>query len=378
MRKTIGAALAAAMLMTSVAATLPGSAVACADDDGRAHLTTDGFSHTFEAPAVAYPGLCSPANNHIGPETTLRSAPFSFTVDLAPAASAQVTIDLTWSAESDYDIFVFDDDTGAELGRSADPNIDGGTGWDESAWLTLEQCQRITVFVRSWAGSPAETLTLDIGVTPAEPTLACLEGDIAANCEGIEAGGTPSASTEDGRAILYLGATGPGQASMLYDYASSQAGVNDLPRSTLVADRPTSGTPDGHTRLLVGFHDRAKNPLVAHWTGAVDGRDIVGEAFAEVWISSRTADPTAVLYAYLFLDGSIAAEVAIPGDELTADPKRHVIRFAGLDATAVGEVTLQIAAEPFATSEGHEGNAADAEATIHFGSVQFPSRVTLP
>lgn len=157
-------------------------------------------------------------------------------------------------------------------------------------------------------------------------------------------------------------------------------GGNPSPfRGTLEADRPTGGVPNSHTRVLVGFHDQYQNPLVPHFTiNFAEPRTIKGDLSALFWASSPTLDATGTLFATLFGDGGALKTVEIKGDMVTRDPAPLAITFAGIDAPDLSSLTLQIATRPVATSGGEVNNPRDAVVTLHYGSVQFPSRVTLP
>lgn len=380
------AAVVAALLALAV---LPAtgevaSAVACGPDDGRELLTVDGFEATFDAPVVTYPGLASPVNNNVGPLQELRSAPWPFTVDVAPSAHADLRIHLDWAELSDFDIFVYDDD-GVELGRAAEDNTANGLTHEE-ALLTVPHCQRMTVAVRSWSASPAEELVLTISVTPSTTLLACAEGDPAPNCAGKAPGEAPDPSPADSRTRLYL-AGGPGQASMAWHYAQSQVGSNEatqaLPSATLVSDRPTGGVPNGHTRVVGGFrqeHATAyRNPLIPHWNHDFEEpTDVIGDVTAVLWVSSRTIDETGKFYVDLWIDGVPQGSVEVPGAQIRQEPTRIAVTFSDVSHAGAGGVTLQAATEPVATSSGQVNNPREAEVTVHYGSVQFPAFVTLP
>lgn len=362
------------------------SSVACGPDDGRERLTAGGFEATFAAPVVTYPGLSAPVDNNLGPLQELRSAPFSFTVDVAPSDRADVLVTLDWAELSDFDVFIFDDTTGTEIGRAAEDNSANGLTHEQVS-LTLAHCQQVTFAVRSWSGSPLEQLTLTLEVTPGTTLLACAAGDPAPNCTGKAEGEAPDASPADTRTRLYLGG-GPGQASMAWHYVQANGvGSNPvteaLPRATMAAERPTNGVPNSHTRVVGGFRqDHAtawRNPLIPHWSYDFPERtDVSGDVTAVLWVSSRTIDETGRFFVDLWIDGSPAGTVEVPGSRIRQEPTRIAVTFSDVKHANASGVTLQAATDPVATSDGQVNNLREAEVTVHYGSVQFPAFVTLP
>lgn len=386
MLRVLGAAVTAlACLAVLPAAADVESAVACGSDDGRERLTVEGYKTAFDAPVVTYPGLSSPVNNNVGPLQELRSAPFPLTVDVAPSATADVRITLDWAEVSDFDVFVFDDSTGAEIGRAAEDNTANGLTHEE-AFLTLTHCQRITVAVRSWSGSALEELTLSLTVTPSSALLACAADDPAPNCAGKAAGEAPDASPPDDRTRLYLSGDA-GQASMAWHYAQTQAGDNAvtqaLPRARLTSDRPSGGVPNGHTRVVGGFRqDHAtawRNPLIPHWSyDFAEPTDISGSVTAVLWVSSRTIDETGRFFVDLWIDGGLEQSVEVAGSQIRQEPSRVAVTFPDVARPDARNVTLQAATEPVATSSGQVNNLREVEVTVHYGSVQFPAFVSIP
>lgn len=383
-------ALAAAVAVSMFVAVLPAtaetsSAVACAADDGRERLTVDGYETSFQAPVVTYPGLSSPVNNNVGPLQELRSAPFPFTVDVAPSSGADVQIALDWAEFSDFDFFVFDDATGAEIGRGAEDNTANGLTREVTS-VAVAHCQQITVVARSWSGSALEQLGLSMEVTPLGALLECDDGDPAPNCEGKQGGEAPDPSPQDTRTRLYL--TGdPGQASMAWHYARAQvvdnAVTQALPRSSTTSQRPTGGIPNSHSRLLGGFRrDHAtawRNPLIPHWSHEFsEPTDISGSVTAVLWASSRTMDDSGRFFVDLWIDGALVRSVEVPGRQIRQEPTRVAVTFPELSYQGATVVTLQAATEPVATSDGQVHNPRESEVTVHYGSVQFPAFITIP
>lgn len=354
---------------------MPGAGAAsnvdCGADDGRDRLTTEGYSLTFDAPTATAPELAATHDVTGDLVTPYRSAQFEFTADFSPYAAASVKVNLDWENPSDYDIFVYDHE-GAELARSDGSNIDGQTSMEELI-LDVNHCDRFVIAAKNWAGSPEESLKLAITVTPGTQLLACAEADTAPGCTGKQAGQAPD-FVPDTRTRLYLGGD-PGQIAMLHAYQNNGAPF----RGTLAASRPTGGSPNSHTRALVGFHDQWQNPLVPHFTGTfTEPRAITGDVTTLLWASSPTLDATGKIFATLYGDGAVLKTVEIAGNRVTSNPTRLAITFPGIDALVESSLTLQVATAPVATSGGQTGNARDALVTLHYGSVQFPSRVTLP
>jgi hypothetical protein len=364
----VSLALILGLMPSATAAT---SQVDCGPDDGRDRLTPNGYSLEFDAPAMTAPELAATHDVTGDVITPWRSAPFAFTADLAPSKTASAKIRLDWTDSADYDIFVYDAE-GSEIGRSDTSNIDAQVIGEEVV-LEIMHCDRFTVVVKSWAGRPDERLKLAISVTPSAQLLSCVAGDTAPGCAGKQPGQAPD-PVADTRTRLYLGGD-PGQISMLHAYQNNGAPFH----GTLATARPTGGTPNSHTRALVGFHDQYQNPLVPHFSvDFAEPRTIKGNVPLVFWASSPTLDATGTLYAILFGDGEALRTVPIKGDSVTKDPTRVAVTFEGIDAPALERLTLQIATRPVATSGGQVNNPRDALVTVHYGCVQFPSRLTLP
>ena len=187
----------------------------CGTTAGRDTLGTDGYSLAFDAPGLTAPELAASHDVTGDVVTPHRTAPFHFVVDAAPYTKAKLTVTLGWSDASDYDLFLIDELYGYEVSRSAGANIEEQTT-SESLSATVADCAILRLDVKSWAGSPAQQLQLDITVEPA--------GDLV---DGV--GARPT----DTRKPLYLGGDRPGQATTVQNTANS-----DLhPR--LEEDRPT-------------------------------------------------------------------------------------------------------------------------------------------
>jgi hypothetical protein len=345
--------------------------VDCGPGDGRERLTPAGFTAELEAPVVPAPLLAATAEQTAAVQP-YRRAVYAFTADFTPADGGTIAAALSWTDgdPSDYDVFIVDAE-GNELGRSAEFNQTGP--YREEATAFVEHCQDFSIAITNFAGRPLGDLAFAVTVTPNEEAqLACAEGDPAPGCAGKAAGEAP-APVADTRTRLYLGGD-PGQASMVHAFAAN----DDLPQATLDPQRPTSGTPNSYTRPVVGFRDRYRNPFVPHFTAAFDEPvDLVGEATALVWVSSPTLDQGGTLFVDLYADGGLLSSVQIPGAEVGTAPTPLLVRFPDLDAPEALSVTLQLGTTPAVSSNG-PGNPGDALFTVHYGGVQFPSRVTLP
>lgn len=373
-------ALLFGLMPTSV---LGASAVDCGPDDGRERLTSSGFALSFSAPVVTAPELAATrlaTGNAIAP---YRSAQFPFTVDLAPAASGVLTAQLGWETPQDLNVYDFDlyvyDSNGDLVAYSDAINALDGT-YSEEAVGDLRHCERITVVVTNWMGGPGnappdEKLYLRLSLEPGAELLACLEGDTAPGCAGKPAGAAPD-PVADTRSRLYLGGD-PGAVAMLHGYPAFQG---DVPfRGRLEPTRPTGGVPNGHARVLVGFRDQYQNPLVPHFTTGFDEPTAIrGDVTALLWLSSPTMDATGTLFADLYTDGGLVSSVPVNGALLKDDPAPVAVTFPGLDIPELYDLTLQVATEPTVSTRDGVGNRSHAVVTLHYGSVQFPSRLTLP
>jgi hypothetical protein len=374
--KVLAASCCAAVLLSgaavhAVAATDPASGVLCADDDGRERLTKD-TSWTFEAPGVTAPELRATRDVTGESVTTYREAKIPLLVDAAPSSRVTVGLDLFWKRTSDYDLYVLDSEGGV-LAASDAANVEESTTVESISDLRLAHCDVVTVVVRSWASAvPLQDLFLNATVAPGGAPLACLEGDPAPGCAGKPAGAAPD-PVADTRTRLFLGGD-PGQVSMV----SGFSGTPPVTASTLVPDRPKSGVPNSYTRPVFGFRDQLRNPFVPHFTGTFAApRDVAGTANALVWVSSPTLREGGILYVDLYLDDALAGSVQVPGVQVGTDPTPIAVEFPGVNARRASTATLQLGTTPAVSSNG-PGQPGDALFTVHYGAVQFPSRITLP
>lgn len=376
MRKVLLLVLAGMLLVgvLPVGAATNTSSVACPETDGRERLSLDGAKSTFDAP-MPFPGVAATAE-FTGGVSGYRRAVWEYQADLSPVNAADIVVDLTWAdAASDYDIFVTDAE-GAEIARADEVNAADKPS-AEQAGFSVAHCEAFTIAVTNFAGQPGQDLNLDVKVTPAANagSLACAEGDTAPGCQGKAAGAAPDRAA-DARGLFYLGGD-PGQGSMI----STQAGAEDVPfRASLTTTRPTASTPNTYTAPPVGF-STYQNPFQAYFTGTFDQpRDIVGDVTGLVWVSSQTMSAGGgTLIAELFVDGGgSVGRLEIPGTSIGESPTAIALRFPNVSAPQAADMTLQLAKEPVASSNGTTSSPGNATFTVHYGSVQFPARLTLP
>lgn len=357
MRRLLSSAALLPVALVAIAAT-PIVAVddtpAC-DTAGREILDVSGFELTFDSPAVTAPELA--ATNDVTGDlaTPHRSATFFFT-PLFPGADDGVETDvsLSWgNATNDYDIFLFDAE-GFELGRSDSAQVQDGAPAEEALSITLEHCEPFQVAVRAWAGA-GEQLTLSI--TP--------DAD------------SPAAPVAEERTVLYLAGDRPGNASTLY---GPQPPAEGPFRTAFTADRPTNGDPNLLTRPVAGSTIEA-NYFQPFWrTELEDEPDIVGDASALVWVSSPsgTATGTGTFYVQLWIDGGMAGEVEITGDQLGPEPRPIIAHFPDIEASAAWNVTLQVVTHPVVSPNTQSEDPGDANHTVWYDSIQYQSRLILP
>ena len=357
----------------------------CGPDDGRERLTADGFHLDFQAPQTTATG-----HDVVGlvggpyPQTLMEraTAHFHFRVFPAPATSADLRIAVDWEGQGDFDLDVYDGN-GNELGSSHEFNPESGNG--ESAIVEdLAHCTDIQVHITNYLASPEETVSLDIDVTPGETLFACEEEDPHPACAGKLVGEAPDVAP-DTRTRLYLGGDRPGQLAMVPHYPYATAGAGDPPmQGRLVSERPTGGAPNTFTHYALGNTNQAKNPFQAHFTLPVEpGTRITGDLTAVLWLSSQTLQDGGTLNVDLFADSTgalaqtLVGHIAVPGEQVGTDPTPLVVTFQDVDLTLEYDLTLQISSLGVVTTGGSAGNPADAQWTLYYDSVQFPSHVTL-
>lgn len=342
------------LLVAATQGPLP--APGCESVAGREPLGLDGFSLTYDAPAMTAPELA--ATNDITGDvvTNHRSASFWFYADAAPYDEMKLDVSLTWDDPSDFDVYLFDDSYGFELraAGSDTSNFEEQTT-SESFSYTIGDCTPFHIVTRAWAGAAVETLNLQIEVTPV--------GDPA-----------DEAPRNDAPTILYASSDRPGQAAMLHDYV----GNDNLPQSRLVPERPTTGQPNQYTRPILGFDD-AKNPFLPFFTRQDFAAPLAmdGEVSALVWASSSTMPQgESELLVHLFADGTDLGPAAIPASELGDEPRPFLVSFGVHDIPAVFDLTLQVGVPPAVSTEG-PGDPSHASHTVWYDSVQYQSRVIL-
>jgi hypothetical protein len=96
-------------------------------------------------------------------------------------------------------------------------------------------------------------------------------------------------------------------------------------------------------------------------------------------VSSATmADHEGTLWAQLYVEGTLVGEVEVPGVELTDTPQPLFVSFPDIDEPFGWQVTFQVSAEPVAASSGDTSPPGNAQFTVWYDSVQFPSVLILP
>lgn len=344
----------------------------CGPGDGRERLTTQGFKLDFESPWWrTYEATA--ATEQTKPIGAQRDAKFLFTADLTPYTSGSLKATLNWTEQSDHDLIVLSD-TGEQLGIANARTVFDGP---EVIEIDIEHCQSFTVIARSGPGHPGSMMSLDLAVTPGSTKLACAESDPAPGCAGKLAGEAPSL-VPDGRTRLYLGGGRPGQASMAghYVWTTGQQAGNPPLFGTLAPTRPTGGRPNTYTRPAAGFDNQYQNPFQAHFELPLEGKRVVGDVNAIVWVSSQTMSQGGILNFDLYADGGLLKRVEFPGASVPTVASPLKATFTDIDAVVESELTFTVSAKPAASSQG-PGNPGDAEWTIYYDSVQFPSRLTL-
>lgn len=384
-------ALAASFLPLGPASAITPAGFDCGLDDGREQVTPDGLNRTFAAPQTPSTGhdiaeLGGAPYPAIAAE--MATARFPLRANLAPFTSGDLEFDLNWPGAGDFDLYVLDDE-GNELESSTNFNPLDGNGENVTV-PGVTHCDDLMVLVRNYAGQSFDLLTLRITFKFPGPMFACEEEDPHPACEGKEAGEAPEPQV-DTRTRLWFGGARPGQAAMQAHYVNNTAGSPVLEGSgELVKARPLGGEVNHFTHTGQGFANQNQNPFQANFTiGVAETTDIEGTLHATVWVSSQTMqgvgdNPPGTLYVDLYADsfaavlaGTHLGRVSVPGTAIGEGPTRISVTFEDLDVTIEQELTVQVAAEPVATSEGAVGNPSDAHYTVYYDSVQFPSGITL-
>lgn len=351
------------------------SEVACPSPGARETLTLGERRVDLSAPAAVAPVFGGPFAATEAIATPYHEAVFHLQADFTPVDRALMSVDLEWALPpSDYNVYVLDDE-GQVIADGNDLNLlEQST--TEHLRVLLFHCDRFSVVVRNWAGAPEMPLSMHLDTRPfsKSESLECVENDPAPGCAGKAAGETPELVPDD-RSFRYLGGP-PGQAAMAH--RAAPAGGDAIPlRGSLTADRPTTGIPNSYTHLITSSGDHS-DPLVPHFTAvlAEDGAGVVGDASGLVWLSSPTLGDDGTLFVELYADGSLAATAEVSGDRVGAHPTPVFVEFPGLDLPGASSVTLQVRAAP--VGEGSPEDVPNGLFTLHYGSVQFLSRIVLP
>lgn len=331
----------------------------CEDTVGREVLTTEGLTLDVAAPGVTAPELQDSAAITGEAVTPHRTAHFFLTVDLAPHERASLDASIEWpEMSSDYDLYVYTYTEGIRhlLAESKESNIDGGDTRIEDISATVGDCQMLDIEIRSWAGSPAQDITLDLQLTP--------EGEPRTDV---------TARPADGRVGLYLAGDRPGNLTPPQDTAGDAYPF----MGRFSEERPTANVPNLTTRPVAGSTIE-KNPFQPWWAGQLDGFPVVqGNPSALVWLSSPTQqqDPGTV-FVQLFLNGQ-EHTVEIPGSELTHEVRPFLVQFPEVD-TQVGNFSLQVSTDPIVSPNDQSEHTGDANHTVWYDSVQYQSKLYLP
>jgi hypothetical protein len=354
------------------------TSVACTDTGGVERLTSEGFSASFEAPAVTAPELAA-TYAETGPLVTPhRTVSFPFVVDATPRSQVEIAAAITWETPSDYDLYLIDESDGSVLARSDEALGDGQDPTSEAFVGGALHCQRVRLIMRNWAGIPLQQIDLEVTVTPAGGTLSCEAADPAPGCEGKAEGEAPELVADDSTRLWLAG--DPGQASMVNDYQETLTQEQWPFSATLSTERPTGGVSNQHTRALVGFRDQPRNPLFAHFEIELDAPlEISGSPSVLLWVQTPAGGPPTRLFADLWTDDFLLASAEMEGGDLVGarDPIPVILNFDEVDATAFTSLIVKIGMEPVATSDGAVGTPEDAHLTLWYGSAQFQSRLTL-
>jgi hypothetical protein len=355
----------------------PESVVDCGTDASYERLSADGFAWDVAAPA-GFPDPGAVRDESEGRTIALRSSHYYLQAELAPFERAPVTLDLEWVDGGDFDLEVYDH-RGFAIGVSQAEDVVGEAS--ERVTVTLRHCQQVHVLIRNYTGIPGHPLSLSATVGEGTGALACVAGDPAPACDGVEAGDlpAPAGADSDTRTFHYL-AGAPGQLSMVSDTVAEEG--NPLVPGTS-QDRPSGTIPNAYTRPVGGFNDQSRNPFIA-WFPVDGDRQLTGDASALVYVSSPTLagdadagiDP-GTLEVDLWSDGALLASVEVPGDQVRDVPTPIFVTFPDLDRRVRSGLHLQIGTTPAASSNG-PGEPGNATHTVWYDSVQFPSRLTLP
>jgi hypothetical protein len=167
------------------------------------------------------------------------------------------------------------------------------------------------------------------------------------------------------------------------DPATGEA--TDAPvNSWLTTERPVGGTANAYTHALVGVTGQNKSAFQAHFTLPFSQPGTVrGDIDVLLWVSSETLKDDGVLCVDLFADGegptpmTRKARITIPGAQVHSFPTPIRVKFSNVQIPVEKDLTVMVATEPTLLSDGTVGRRGDAQWTLWYDSVQFPSHVTL-
>lgn len=371
MKRILALAALAPLVFATVAAdddtTEATPAPACDRDAGRESLGFEGLHVEMSAPGAAAPELAATHDVTGDLVTPYRTHTFPLVLDVAPYAAAQLDVALSWTNPSDYDVYLYaiDVEDGEDweyvAGSSDTANLEeeGGPTFSESFTTEVADCTQLRLVVRNWAGNPAETMALDVDVTPAGDPVAEL------------------LPREDTRTALYLAGDRPGQLGTIQQ---GSLGNTAFPLSTAFStERPSDNVPNQITRAVAGS-DIERNEVQPYWAGQFDETDVLdGQASAVVWLSSATQEhaPGAVEVS-LFVNGT-ETSVEIPGELIGRDPAPFFVTFPYVfEDEPLWTLTFQATTLPQASPNAASEHPGDAQHTVLYDSLQFQSAVYLP
>lgn len=340
MRYLVAAAIVIVTVMASAGPVAAAHTVACDRQLGWEPLTLDGIETTFSAPAATAPELVATVELTGQAVTDYRRALQYYQAFLAPAATATVTVALKWQGPSDYDLIATAAD--GKTYASEQSNLQTGK-YVEQVSFEAAHCDDLQLDIFSWAGRPADELTIRIEMAP-HGSLVCGPSDHdTAQCAGKQIGEAP-APYADERTFLYF---------------SGAAGAPTDSRAALTSQRPSTGVPQIATsgasehNGAPAFDFRVTAPTTFRG-------DISTLLFLKA--SATKSDVSVELWA----DEDFVEALTVPADMLDSDSATAVVvAFSDMWIDVADHLTVRVRPEA-------------GDVLMHYGSVQFPSRVTLP
>lgn len=340
MRYVVAAVMAIVTVMALASPAAATHTVACDRQHGWEPLTLDGIETTFAAPAATAPELAATVELTGQTVTDYRRALQYYQAFLAPAATAAVTVTLHWQGPSDYDLIA----TAADGKTYASEQSNLPTGkYVEQVTFEAAHCDDVQLDIFSWAGRPAEDLTIRIEMAP-HGSLVCGAWDRdTVQCAGKEIG-EPPAPYADERTFLYF---------------SGVAGAPTDSRAVLTSQRPSTGIPQ-----IATSGASEQNGAPAFDFGVTAPTTFRGEISTLLFLkaSATKSDVSVELWA----DEDFVDALTVPADMLDSDEVTAVVvAFGDMWIDVTDHLTVRVRPEA-------------GDVLMHYGSVQFPSRVTLP